>query len=94
MNPGYIYALDFGNGTKVGRTNNFKSRVRSYKKPWCLPILDYQIYVCDRPEIAEYKILAVYKKFISNIGSDEFIVGIDYKKIKQTCLRIVNEVNQ
>lgn len=70
-----------------------KRRLDTYKNPWCRPILDYQVYVCDRPEIAEFKILEFYKERLLKKNC-EFIINKQFKLIKQTALRIINEVNE
>lgn len=88
--PG-LYAIQFDNGIKIGRSKNLKDRLSIYNRPWVRPILNRRWITCT-PQSTH--LLPVYEKELIKRFNDkrngEFLVGVTFDEILQA-IRDIHE---
>lgn len=78
---GGIYIIQFDTGIKIGVSKNFKQRfTEQYLKPWCKPIIKYQMIHSYKAKYIEKAIKTYYKNFTVK-GSNEFFFGITFDDV-------------
>lgn len=79
-----IYCIKFGDGYKVGITNDMSKRLTQYTSPWCKRILSIYIINTEYKEVRtiEKYIIKKYKKSIKEF-SKEYICrkDVDYEEL-------------
>ena len=75
-----FYIVEFKHGCKIGITTQFKTRVRDYLKPWCVPVKSIDILQNADPLEVEDHLKKSFKK--DSVGGTEF-VAISKNKIKR-----------
>jgi hypothetical protein len=89
MKKEIIYLIKFDNGIKFGRTKDPTSRLQTYFKPWCRPVIElYTIETCNSMYIEKY-LKDVYSDNIKE-KSYEFITNVEFEQIKVKLFEIIS----
>lgn len=70
-----LYVLKFNSGIKIGISRNLKSRLDSYKHPWCRLVID-SFYVKTKASVKLEGLLKTKFREFAKDGSTEFFYGV------------------
>lgn len=84
-----FYVLEFDNGIKVGVSDNFDERLKTYRSPWIRDIISsYFLETGDCYHI-ERQMTKFFKKNITTNHSYEFISGVNVQDVIDTLKSIM-----
>jgi hypothetical protein len=90
MNSG-IYILEFDNGIKIGTSIQVRTRLKTYKNPWCKEIKQFNIFPCVNPHIIEKLLLNHFKNRLHSETSKEFFLNVSFKEASDKAVEILKQ---
>lgn len=86
---GFVYAIEFEDGIKIGRTRNIATRLKEYTRPWNKKILAHASFEVPQAAKLEKLLRKRYSSYVCK-GSYEYLVGISYLEV----VKFIEEVNK
>jgi len=75
------YVIAFQNGTKVGCTNDLITRLKTYERPWCQPIIASHEYDSEYSYELESFLKHHFSKY-TKFGVKEFFYGVSLEMVR------------
>lgn len=79
---GVLYAIQFDNGIKIGRSADFQNRLWTYSYPWCRPIIRHVTYNCNHTYKGEANLKKALKDFTVKY-SQEFVTELSFEAVSR-----------